>query len=418
MLCYTNDDLSARGLSAASTAKRATSTLSVLNLRCFLESSSKTTPFSSASPDGHAERFKTRPTTAPQSERSLRSQVDAPDFLQHQTEASRPYTVLGAEYEKRPNTAPALGSGQQTGERGGTKEQICRQDKTLQERAPAFAKWRPNTTHGARRCEATIHDMLPKQKFSLRDFEWKQDNWKEEVGRLSAKQKAQQKAERAAERAIEEEYIRHQELLLIKKTAATVKAVQEALRATAHELTAALKEIDVNGDGEISQREFGSAVNGLEGFTASQAEVSVLYRHLLTLRNSTDGRKTGTNTKPATRLTVDELLRLLFVDDASFHSHTMSKPATHYISSPAPPSPPAASHGHVVLQASKQDTALAEATSKIEKTTTPRTKAIEAKAKSTPCAIVKAEKCDWTWKVELRKKHMARSEGKDVPPTR
>ncbi len=65
--------------------------------------------------------------------------------------------------------------------------------------------------------------------------------------------------------------------------------VQSALRAKGAGLISALREMDTNGDGDISSREFCRAVNRLEGIDVTQQEAMELYKYLLAGRPAAAG---------------------------------------------------------------------------------------------------------------------------------
>ena len=84
---------------------------------------------------------------------------------------------------------------------------------------PATAVVRNKTT------ELTIGDVMHERAHNLRDFNFNQEYWKTEKGRLNKEEKEQQKAEREKQRALEEEYVRQQNKLFLQKTAGKVKDV-------------------------------------------------------------------------------------------------------------------------------------------------------------------------------------------------
>jgi hypothetical protein len=258
--------------------------------------------------------------------------------------------------------------------------------RKMSERQMRTREGRPATANvGKRRAELTIGDILPVRAWNLRDFEWNQEHWKIEKGRLNAEEKEIQRVEREKQRALEEEYAHQQHQLFLQKTAVKVKEVQEALKNQAAGLISALRQIDVNGDGEISQREFCSAVSRLQGISVSQAEFVALYRHLLARRPAGQG-----NSKK--HLTIDDLVDLL--DIGTNEGDT---------------SPSACKSPHENADATQDDELVAASADACGSAAAPA----PAPAAPKHTAAITPIRRGWSWRMQLREKHLARAENKD-----
>jgi hypothetical protein len=257
--------------------------------------------------------------------------------------------------------------------------------RKMSERQMRTREGRPATANvGERRAELTIGDILPVRAWNLRDFEWNQGHWKTEKGRLNAEEKEKQRFEREKQLALEEEYAHQQHQIFLQKTAGKVKEVQEALKNQAAGLISALRQIDVNGDGEISQREFCGAVSRLQGISVSQAEVAALYRHLLASRPAGQGNSEK-------HLTIENLVDLLDIGTKERDT-----------------SPSACKPAHENADATQEDELVAVSADACGGAAAP---AAPAAPKHT--AAIMPIRRGWSWRMQLREKHLARAENKN-----
>ena len=259
---------------------------------------------------------------------------------------------------------------------------------------PATAVVRNKTT------ELTIGDVMHERAHNLRDFDFNQEYWKTEKGRLNKEEKEQQKAEREKQRALEEEYVRQQNKLFLQKTAGKVKDVQEALKREAAGLISALRQIDVNGDGDISQREFCGAVSQLQGISVSQAEVAALYRHFLNSRPIGQGQSSK-------HLTIENLVQLLDGNvDAEENDVSLSAgKTTHHVKDDAD-----ATQQNDMGTTETQPSVGADACGSGVGDDSGNKSAAPAPK---PSAAITSVRRGWEWRMQLREKHLARTQNKD-----
>jgi len=129
--------------------------------------------------------------------------------------------------------------------------------------------------------------------------------------------------------------------------------VQSALRAKGAGLISALREMDTNGDGNISSREFCRAVNRLEGIDVTQQEAMELYKYLL-------GRPVAAGSAQAkAHLTIAEMVTLFDGDTPAAASDATGAPVP---GTTAEYSAPAAAPSPAPASAAPAETAVAEAT--------------------------------------------------------
>jgi Ca2+-binding EF-hand superfamily protein len=130
--------------------------------------------------------------------------------------------------------------------------------------------------------------------------------------------------------------------------------VQSALRAKGAGLISALREMDANGDGNISSREFCRAVNRLEGIDVTQQEAMALYKYLLAGRPGAAG-----SAQAKAHLTIPEMVTLFDGDTPAAASGATGAPVP---GTAAEHSAPAAAPSPAPASAAPAETAVAEAT--------------------------------------------------------
>ena len=134
--------------------------------------------------------------------------------------------------------------------------------------------------------------------------------------------------------------------------------VQSALRAKGAGLISALREMDTNGDGDISSREFCRAVNRLEGIDVTQQETMELYKYLLAGRPAPAG-----SAQAKAHLTIAEMVKLFDGDTPAAGGATGAPvPGT---AAAAEYSAPAAAPSPAPASAAPAETAVAEATATV-----------------------------------------------------